>query len=118
MEADISIFTLKEKELQKMIRRAIASGKAHGINLKHGRANPGNGDCAIEATSYNNNDRLCFKTKYTLPISFCRKIWTTDMANKTVERRAHGIQLVQRHSTKDGKICLYLVLMKEGFLVI
>ena len=85
MEEDISIFILKEKEVQKMIRRAIANGQAHGINLKHGRVNPGNGDCAIEATLYNNNDRLCFETKYTLPISFYRQIWTTDMANRTVE---------------------------------
>ena len=85
MADDIRISSLKEQEVQKMISRAIASGKAHGIKLKQGRINPGNGDCAIEATLYNNNDRQCFATKYTLPISLYRKNWTADMAKRTVD---------------------------------
>ena len=55
----------KEKEL--MIERTVASAKKHGINLRHGRSNPGTGDCAFEAVIYNINDRSDFKER--LPMS-------------------------------------------------
>ena len=66
-----------------MITTAIASANRHGINLKPGTRNPGAGDCAFEAVIHNNNDRSCFKEKYQLNTSYYRRIWMTDMANRT-----------------------------------
>ena len=43
-----------------MITRAITSARNHGMTLKPGSSNPGNGDCAFEAVIQNNNDRGCF----------------------------------------------------------
>ena len=76
--------SIKEQEIRKMVRRAISSGGFHGVQLQHGRPNPANGDCAFEAIIYNNNDRKCFKNKFDMSIDHYRRIWTTDMANRTV----------------------------------
>ena len=65
-----------------MVKRAIASARKHGINLKHGRPNPGMGDCAFEAVIQNNNDRSCFLEKYDMSVTWYRQIWATDMANR------------------------------------
>ena len=68
-----------------MISRAIQSARKHGINLKHGSPNPGVGDCAFEAVIQNNNDRQCFRQKFPLTIGWYRRIWVTDMSNRTVD---------------------------------
>ena len=52
--------------------------------MRHGSPNPAQGDCAFEAVIQNNNDRSCFPTKYPMHINYYRNIWTTDMANRTV----------------------------------
>ena len=75
---------LKQLEVEKMIARAMSNGKFHGIELKHGRGNQAKGDCAFEAVIQNINDRNCFTTKFPLDINVYRNIWTTDMANRTV----------------------------------
>ena len=67
-----------------MISRAIISANKHGIRLEHGSSNPGLGDCAFEAVIQNNNDRHCFREKLPMSISWYRRIWVTDMANRTV----------------------------------
>ena len=77
--------SIKKQEVTKMISRAKSSSNFHGLQLKHGRPNPGKGDCAIEAIIYNNNDRKCFKTKFNMSINHYRRIWTNDMANRTVD---------------------------------
>jgi hypothetical protein len=68
-----------------MISRAINSARNHGIDLVPGSSNPGLGDCAFEAIIQNNNDRSCFDEKFLLPINHYRCIWTTDMANRTID---------------------------------
>ena len=68
-----------------MISRAINSGRNHGIDLVPGRPNPGLGDYAFEAIIQNNNDRSCFQEKFLLPVNHYRGIWTTDMANRTID---------------------------------
>jgi hypothetical protein len=83
--ADMSIRNLLGKEKSLMISRAIASGKKHGINMKHGSSNPGTGDCAFESIIQNNNDRSCFQEKYIMSIDWYRRIWVTDMANRTID---------------------------------
>ena len=82
---------LFEREKTKMISRAIQSGKNHGINMIPGTSNPGLGDCAFEAIIHNNNDRQCFRDKFVMPISYYRNIWTTDMANRTVDNPTWNI---------------------------
>ena len=66
-----------------MIKRATASARKHGIELRHGRPNPGIGDCAFEAVIYNNNERACYRDKYEMSIDWYRRIWMTDMANRS-----------------------------------
>ena len=61
-----------------------ASAQRHGINLRHGTTNPGTGDCAFESIIQNINDRPCFKEKFTMSINYYRRIFVTDMANRTV----------------------------------
>ena len=72
-------------ERTNMMNRAIHSAKHHGINLKPGPPTPGQGDCAFEAVINNNNERMCFKEKYSLSVTSYRQIWLTDMANRTVD---------------------------------
>ena len=79
-----AIASLMTKERELMITRAITSARKHGIHLTHGKPNPGLGDCAFEAVIFNNNERQCFTVKFPLPIDTYRKIWATDMANRTV----------------------------------
>ena len=78
----LSVLLSKERNL--MISRAINSGRKHGINLINGSQNPGNGDCAFESVILNNNDRTCFNEKFLMPINHYRRIWVTDMANRTI----------------------------------
>ena len=68
-----------------MISRAISSARCHGFTLEHGSPNPGTGDCAFESVIQNNNDRTCFEQKFPLPVSYYRRMWVTDMANRTVD---------------------------------
>ena len=82
--SDVAITKLFEQEKHNMISRAISSSKNHGIALKHGTGNPGLGDCAFEAIIQNNNDRSCFRDKFMMTIDWYRRIWVTDMANRTL----------------------------------
>ena len=75
---------LFDKEKNIMISRAISSAEKHGIKLKHGTPNPGLGDCAFEAVIQNINDRKCFPENFLLPIQHYRRLWVTDMCNRTV----------------------------------
>ena len=61
-----------------------ASAQKHGINLRHGSTNPGTGDCAFESVIHNINDRPCFSEKLNMSINYYRRIFVTDMANRTV----------------------------------
>ena len=62
-----------------------ASAQRHGINLRHGTTNPGAGDCAFESIIQNINDRPCFREKFRMSIDYYRRIFVTDMANRTVD---------------------------------
>ena len=70
-------------ETSNMLSRAIKSANQHGINLEPGSSNPGKGDCAFEAIIQNNNDRACFNKKFMMSIDYYRRLWVTDMANRT-----------------------------------
>ena len=76
---------LFERERRLMITRAINSARHHGINLTHGKRNPGQGDCAFESIIYNINERPCYIQKFPLSIDYYRRIFVTDMANRTVD---------------------------------
>ena len=77
--------SLFERERRLMIARAINSARHHGINLTHGKQNPGQGDCAFESIIYNINERPCYIQKFPLSINYYRRIFVTDMANRTVD---------------------------------
>ena len=79
------ISELMSEERNLMISRAIISARNHGIALKPGSSNPGTGDCAFEAVIQNNNDRGCFIERKTMSISYYRRMWVIDMANRTVD---------------------------------
>ena len=79
-----TISYLLVEETSRMLARAISSARQHGINLEPGSSNPGNGDCAFEAIIQNNNDRACFKEKFNMSIDYYRRLWVTDMANRTL----------------------------------
>ena len=85
LQSSDAISYLLEQEKTQMISKAIASGRKHGINMKHGSSNPGTGDCAFESVIQNNNDRSCFRDKFLMPIDYYRKIFVTDMFNRTVD---------------------------------
>ena len=67
-----------------MIKRAIRSGKKHGVTLLPGRFNLATGNCAFESAIYNVNDRNCFEAKFHLSVDYYRRIWATDMKNRTL----------------------------------
>jgi hypothetical protein len=83
--SDVAISHLLRQEKSHMISKAILSGQKHGINLKHGASNPGVGDCAFESVIQNNNDRSCFTENFPMSIDWYRRIWVTDMANRTTD---------------------------------
>ena len=83
ISVDIISSSLLLKETDLMIKRATASARKHGIKLRHGKPNPGTGDCAFEATIYNNNERACYRDKYEMSVDWYRRIWMTDMANRS-----------------------------------
>ena len=79
-----AISSLLIQERNKMISRVISSGKKHGIDFENGSPNPGLGDYAFESVIQNINDRSCFRNKFIMPCDYYRKIFMTDMANRTV----------------------------------
>ena len=84
------------KQEQKVIlQRAIASAKKHEINLKEGTPNSADGNCAIESTIFNLNDRDCFVEKFIFSPDYYRRIWMTDMMNRTSHDKTWNIYTVQ-----------------------
>ena len=81
----MKISDLMQIEIHKMVKTAVVNAKHHGINLTHGKPNPGRGDCAFEATIYNINERPCYAEKFPMSIDYYRRIFVTDMANRTVD---------------------------------
>ena len=82
---------LMQVEQNLMINRAIASANKHGINLSPGRLNSANGNCAFESSIFNNNDRKCFKEKFHLSPDYYRRVWLTDMKNRTMNDKTWQI---------------------------
>ena len=80
-----TIKSLFSDERKKMISRSIISARHHGIHLKHGRSNPGTGDCALQSVIQNINDRSTFQEHFPLATNYYRRIWAIDMANRTVD---------------------------------
>ena len=64
-----------------MVNQAIESASKHGIQLVHGRANPGLGNCAIESVLYNIADRKEFtdNQKVLLHPLEARPLWVCEL---------------------------------------
>ena len=76
---------------KQIVIRAVSSASKHGIKLKHGRSNQADGNCAIESCILNINDRDCFTEKLTFSADYYRKLWFTDMKNRTVDDETWNI---------------------------
>ena len=68
--------------------RAIASANKHNIEIRPGRKNLAAGNCSYESVIYNINDRPCFTEKLHMTPDYYRRIWTTDMMNRTLDKRS------------------------------
>ena len=79
-DAILHLFT---EERRKMLSKAKSSAKKHGVQLVDGTPNIGKGDCAFESVILNINDRPCFNEKLPMDIDYYRRIWMTDMMNRT-----------------------------------
>ena len=80
---------MKEESL--IVHRAIVSARKHGINLNRGTPNPAAGDCAFESAIFNLNDRLCFSENLPFSVDYYRRIWMTDMKNRTLHDKTWNI---------------------------
>ena len=67
--------------------RAISNAGNHGIKLKPGTENKGNGNCSFESVLLNINERVCFQEKLHMSPDYYRRIWTTDLMNKVLDGR-------------------------------
>ena len=81
-EPNIEVICQKKK--LEMISSAVRNARQHGIKLEAGTPNPAAGDCAFEAAILNNNERDCFREKFHMSANYYRRIWTTDMCNRTI----------------------------------
>ena len=71
-------------ELNLMLGRAKSSAQKHGIKLISGTPNPASGNCAFESVIFNVNDRSCFVEKLQFSPDHYRRIWMTEMKNRTI----------------------------------
>ena len=75
---------LLRSEQNLMIERAMRSAEKHGIRVSPGHLNKGDGNCAFESAILNVNERQCFKEKFPLSVNHYRRVWVTDMKNRTM----------------------------------
>ena len=75
----------------KIVSRAKASARKHGIKLIHGTPNNSDGNCAIESAIFNINDRDCFPESLIFSADYYRRIWMTDMKNRTIHDKTWNI---------------------------
>ena len=80
-----------DKESPVMISRAVSSARKHGIKLRQGTPNAADGNCALESAIFNIRDRECFRDKLPLSMNYYRRIWMTDMKNRTVNDETWNI---------------------------
>ena len=68
-------------EIPEIVARAIRSASRHNIQLMQGRRNPGLGNCSIESTIYNIEDRREFTSdqKVKLHPKEARQVWLTEL---------------------------------------
>ena len=101
--------TVPSPKSEKVIfKRAIASAGKHGIKLANGTPNKADGNCAIESAIFNNNDRDCFAEKLLFSADYYRKIWMTDMKNRTLHDKTWNIYTL--NEWEDG----WADMMKSG----
>ena len=74
-----------------MVNRAISSAKRHGIILAQGTPNKADGNCALESAILNLKDRDCFSDRLPFSTDYYRRIWMTDMKNRTMNDETWNI---------------------------
>ena len=75
--------SLNSEDQKIIVKRAIASAGRHGINLFPGTPIPASGNCAFESVIFNVNNRSCFVEKLLFSPDYYRRVWMTDMKNRT-----------------------------------
>ena len=81
---------------------AIESAKKHNIKLKPGIRNEASGNCSYEAVIHNVNFRSCFREKLPFSFDYYRRIWTTDMMNRTLDASSHWNPGLTRKEIIEG----------------
>ena len=66
-----------------LVTKAIDSASKHGINLKEGKLNKADGNCAFDSIINNINHRECFQEKLSLSSNEYRQIWVTDFESES-----------------------------------
>ena len=94
--------TEMDKEVNKVTQMGIESAKKHNINLKPGRDNSGDGNCAYESVIFNINDRECFQTQLPMSPDFYRRVWTIDLMNKILDKKIPWNPGMTSQEIKDG----------------
>ena len=76
-----------------MVLRAVSSARKHGIKLKQGTPSAAEGNCAFESAIFNLNGRECFNESLPQSADYYRRIWMTDMKNRTLNDQTWNIYI-------------------------
>ena len=107
---EITTNEIKSLKIPRIFQRAIANAEKHGINLKPGTENNGNGNCSYESVLLNINDRECFNEKFPMSPEFYRRVWNTDLMNKILDEKIPWNPGLSRSEIQEG----FQELMENG----
>ena len=79
--------TENEKQVKRILQRAIYNAEKHNVKLESGRVNHGDGNCSYESVIFNINDRKCFTKLLPMSPDYYRRIWNIDLMNKVLDKR-------------------------------
>ena len=87
--------TLKnlEESTSPIVKKAIANGKFHGINLYQGVRNLANGDCAFESVIDSINTRSCYEDSFDGTPEYWRHIWMSEIEQIGFKKWNGGMSL-------------------------
>ena len=92
----------RESSFPVLVKRAIQSAKKHGINLKPGTINKGDGNCAFDSIISNINDRPCFPETLELSESDYRQVWITEFQMESFRYPELGAGIQNKKEKHSG----------------
>jgi hypothetical protein len=66
-----------------LVTKAIESASKHGIDLKEGKLNKADGNCAFDSIINNINHRECFQENLSLSSKAYRQKWVTEFESES-----------------------------------